>query len=83
MTDSSQGEITSDVGRAIGRRTEFLLKHFRAIQDEDHYNEILENGKKKLILRYLMNPAEILADDNGRVSGMLFNQMKLDGPMME
>ena len=65
MTDASQNEMASDYGRAIGRRTEFLLKNFRAIQDEDHYKEILENGKKKLILRYLLSPAEILADDGG------------------
>jgi len=31
MTDASHNEMTSDYGRAIGRRTEFLLKHFKAI----------------------------------------------------
>lgn len=63
--------MNSDYQRAVGRKAEFLLKNFRAIQNEDHYQEVLNNGNKKLIMRYLLNPTEILSE-NGRVSGMKF-----------
>jgi hypothetical protein len=58
MTDASNNEMRSNYARAVGRRTEFMLKSFRAIQNEEHYQEILENGKKKLILRFLLSPKE-------------------------
>ena len=39
-----------------------MLKSFRAIQkkiqNEEHYQEVINNGKKKLILRFLKDPKE-------------------------
>ena len=63
MTDASEQEMRSNYARAVGRRTEFMLKSFRAIQNEEHYQEILNNGKKKLILRFLLSPDKILVDN--------------------
>jgi adrenodoxin-NADP+ reductase len=37
MTPASENEMRSNYARAVGRRTEFLLKDFRAIDGEDHY----------------------------------------------
>jgi hypothetical protein len=37
MTEASEQEMRSNYARAVGRRTEFLLKSFRAIQNEEHY----------------------------------------------
>ena len=56
MTAASDAEMHSNYARAVGRRTEFLLQNFRAIQDEEHYEEVLNNGNKKLILRFLLSP---------------------------
>ena len=58
MTTSSEQEMRSNYARAVGRRTEFLLKEFTAIENDEHYQEILNNSKKKLILRYLLDPKE-------------------------
>ena len=44
MTEASDLEMNANYARAVGRRTEFLLKHFRAIQNEEHYQEVLNNG---------------------------------------
>ena len=41
MTDASEAEMNSNYARAVGRRTEFLLKNFRAIHSEDHLQELL------------------------------------------
>ena len=80
MTEASQQELNSSYARAVGRKTEFLLKSFRAIQNEDHYYEVINNGKKKLILRFLASPKEFQIN-NGRVSGVIFEQNKLQGEM--
>lgn len=37
MTEASDAEIHSNYARLVGRRTEFLLKSFRAIQNDEHY----------------------------------------------
>ena len=37
MTPASENEMRSNYARAVGRRTEFLLKDFRAIDGDDHY----------------------------------------------
>ena len=78
--NTTSGAVTLETyPRAVGRRTEFLLKKFRAIQNEDHYQELLANGKRKLILRYLNGPKELIIDSNINVKGMKFTQNKLDG----
>lgn len=82
MTPASENEMRSNYARAVGRRTEFLLKDFRAIDSHDHYLELLENGKKKLILRYLLAPSEFVVD-HGHVKAMKFTQQKLEGSMNE
>ena len=82
MTDASHAEMNSNYARAVGRRTEFLLKNFRAIHNEEHYQEILNNGKKKLILRFLMTPKEFVVE-NDSVKGMVFDQNRLEGGMDE
>jgi hypothetical protein len=82
MTAASEYEMRSNYSRAVGRRTEFLLKDFKAIDSQEHYEELLENGKKKLILRYLLAPQEFIVDD-GHVKAMKFTQQKLEGSMGE
>ena len=82
MTPASENEMRSNYARAVGRRTEFLLKDFRAIDGEDHYQELLENGNKKLILRYLLAPKEFVVED-GHVKSMIFSPQKLEGSMNE
>mmetsp|Transcript_7059 Transcript_7059/g.11886 ORF Transcript_7059/g.11886 Transcript_7059/m.11886 type:complete len:310 (+) Transcript_7059:197-1126(+) len=73
ITDASTQEMNSTYARAVGRRTEFMLKQFRAIQNEEHYQEVLNNGKKKLILRFLLTPKEFQVDtEASRVQGMVF-----------
>ena len=64
MTDASEQEMRSNYARAVGRRTEFMLKSFRAIQNMEHYEEIINNGKKKLILRFLLSPSKILVEES-------------------
>ena len=64
MTDASEQEMRSNYARAVGRRTEFMLKSFRAIQNMEHYEEIIKNGKKKLILRFLLSPSKIIVEEN-------------------
>lgn len=72
MTIASEQEMRSNYARAVGRRTEFLLKEFKAIENDEHYQEILENGKKKLILRYLLAPKEFIVNQ-GKVEAMRFS----------
>ena len=82
MTDASHQEMNSNYATAAGRRTEFLVNSFRAIHNDEHYEEIINNGKKKLILRFLLTPSEIIAENN-QVKGMKFDQNKLVGGMDE
>ena len=63
MTLASREEMNQNYARMIGRKTEFLLKEFRAIQSEEHYSEVLKNGKKKLILRFLATPEDVVIRD--------------------
>lgn len=74
--------MNSNYARAVGRRTEFLLKNFRAIHDEEHYQDLINNGKKKLILRFLNTPKKFEVVDD-RVSGLTFRQNELTGGMNE
>ena len=37
MTLASEQEMRSNYARAVGRRTELLLKEFKAIENEEHY----------------------------------------------
>ena len=83
MTVASETEMTSDYSRAVGRRTEFLLRNFRAIQNEEHYQEVLNNGNRKLILRFLLGPEGFIVDSNNKVQGMKFVQNKLIGKVNE
>ena len=71
MTDASEQEMNSNYARAVGRRTEFLLKSFRAIHNDEHYQEVINNGKKKLILRFLNTPKELKVKDN-KIDSILF-----------
>lgn len=77
MTDASEAEMHSTYARAVGRRTEFLLKSFRAIQSDDHLAELLNNGKRKLILRFLMTPTGINLDSQGKFESLDFQRNNL------
>lgn len=45
---------------------------------------MLANGKKKLILRYLLTPQEFITNEEGtKLQGMAFSQNKLEGAMNE
>lgn len=83
MTDASEAELNSNYARAVGRRTEFLFGTFRAIHNDEHYQELLANGKKKLILRFLLSPEEFVVDSNNRARGLRFANQKLEGSMNE
>lgn len=75
MTFASENEMRSTYARAVGRRTEFMLKSFRAIQNEEHYQEVINNGKKKLILRFLKDPKEFCVDpETNHVKSMIFGE---------
>ena len=66
----------------IGRKTNLLFEKFRGIQNEDEYQEVINNGKKKLILRFLLKPEEVLFQKD-KVSGMRFSNNMLEGAMNE
>lgn len=85
MTDASDMEMNSTYARAVGRRTEFLLKNFRAINNDDHYQEVLNNGKKKLILRFLLSPNKLNLKEDGsnEVGSVEFQPQQLVGGVNE
>ena len=61
MTDASTTEC---LDRAIGRRTKFLRETFDIIESGEHYEDILsKTNEKKLILRFLRSPTELIAGD--------------------
>lgn len=79
MTEASDLEMNASYARAVGRRTEFLLKNFKAIQSEEHYQEVLSNGQRKLILRFLLSPSEIKIKESGKIDSMIFEPQRLLG----
>lgn len=83
MTVISKEEMHQDYQRMAGRKTELLLKKFKPIDGPDHYQEVLHNGKKKLILRLLLNPEKIEVDSSGRCTGIEFSRNKLQGGLNE
>lgn len=54
MTDEAVEAMNKN--RAVSRRTELLLKNFKALEHEEHLQEVLSNGTKKLVLRFKMSP---------------------------
>ena len=67
MTDASHTEM---LDRAIMRRTNFMKETFEQIESGEHYEDVLSRtNEKKLILRFLRNPTELLSD-SGRISGV-------------
>lgn len=60
--------------RAVQRRTEFLLNTFKAIENEEHLQDVLNNGKRKLILRFFMSPEEVLTNEDNELMGMKFSR---------
>ena len=76
MTEASQTEF---LDRAIGRRTKFLNEAFEMIESGEHYQEIMsKTNEKKLILRFLRSPTELIATD-GRISGVTLQKQMLQG----
>lgn len=67
-TDASNLEL---LGRGIERRSQFLHKRAALIENAEQYEELVnDKTHRKLILRYLRSPTEILSDENGAISGM-------------
>ena len=62
-------------------KSELLLEKFRAIKSEKHYQEVLNNGNRKLILRFLLSPTKVELDHSDLVTGVSFKQNKLTGEM--
>lgn len=73
MDDEAQELLKTN--RAIQRRTEFLLKNFKAIENQDHLLEVQHQLEKKLILRFFLQPHELLSEGN-QLCGMSFLRSK-------
>ncbi|CAI2365582.1 unnamed protein product [Moneuplotes crassus] len=66
---------SSIYARAINRRTTFLEKTCIHLENNDHYEEVLnDSSHKKLFLRYFMSPSKVL-DQNS----IEFNITELEG----
>jgi adrenodoxin-NADP+ reductase len=60
-TDASDLE---SLGRGIERRTDFLHKRAALIESAEQYEDLVnDKSHRKLILRYLRSPTEIMVDD--------------------
>ena len=76
ITLASRTEL---LDRAVGRRTKFLQESFKLIESGEHYQEILsKTNEKKLILRFLRNPTELIASQ-GRIGGATLQKQRLEG----
>lgn len=76
MTDASHTEM---LDRAIGRRTKFLMEAFELIESGEHYEDVLSRtNEKKLILRWLRSPTELVSK-NDRIGGATLTRMTLEG----
>lgn len=79
MTDASHTEL---LDRAIGRRTKFLRDSLEMIESGEHYQDILSRtNEKKLILRFLRSPTELIPDPEApnRIGGVTLQKMELQG----
>lgn len=76
MTDASYTEM---LDRPVNRRTKFLMEAFDLIESAEHYQDVLSRqNEKKLILRWLRSPVELLAE-NGRIAGATLAKNALEG----
>lgn len=76
MTDASHTEMLE---RAVNRRTRFLMESCDLIESAEHYEDVLSrHNEKKLILRWLRSPTELLAE-NGRIAGATLARNALEG----
>lgn len=74
LNDASTTEF---LDRAIGRRTKFLQEQFDMIESAEHYQEIIsKTNEKKLILRFLRSPTELIGDGT-RIKGVTLQKMRL------
>jgi len=55
----------------MGRRTEFLQKVVNIISTKEEYLQVMnDKSHRKIILRYLRTPTELVANDDGWLSGV-------------
>jgi len=78
MTDASRTEALE---RAYMRRNDFLAEKFTQIESAEQYEDIMSRkNEKKLILRFLRSPTELIADPiTNRISGVTLQKMALEG----
>ena len=77
MTEASGSEM---LDRAISRRTKLLHETSEMIESAEHYEDVLSRvNEKKLILRFLRNPTQLLPCENNpeRIGGVILQRMKL------
>ena len=76
MNDEVMAQVKAN--RAIDRRTQFLLKNFKAIEHQEHYLDLKHNQNKKLILRFMLSPSEVVLGDEGELEGMMYTKNTLN-----
>ena len=79
MTDASRTEMLE---RAISRRTKLLHESSEMIESAEHYEDVLSRvNEKKLILRFLRNPTELIPSENdpSRIGRVTLQRMQLEG----
>lgn len=79
MTEATWNEM---LDRPISRRTKFLQESFSMIESGEHYQDILaKTNEKKLILRFLRSPVELIPSeaDLSRIGGAVLQKMTLEG----
>jgi len=84
LNDSSQREMHADFSinsRACQRKTEFLKSTCTFLETEDQVKEVVydSNSKaKSFILRYLLNPVELIGSKN-HIEALKLQKMTLSG----
>lgn len=83
FTESSKEEMGagfSPHARGVVRRTDFLKESFRILDTEEQVQDVMSQEGRKLFLRYLYAPAELISDEEGRVRSLKVNRTVLEGP---
>jgi len=69
MNACSDLEMLEERGK--GRRTEFLQKVVKTITSKEEYLDVVsDKSHRKIILRYLRTPTELVANEDGWLSGV-------------
>ena len=81
LNEASLRETNADFSvhaRGVARKLEFLKTTCQMLDSDDHLQDVLSSAPgKKVVLRYLRNPVELLGEE--RVTGVRLERMKLTG----